>query len=129
MRAAVEATARSVRAGRPVVFAMGGHVVKVGMSPLIIDLMQRGLISALAVNGSFAIHDMEIALIGRTSERIEEVLPEDALGPIVQDQALGVEDAGVRRANLPGDALLQLLELAPGLLQGSIEALHLHHRR
>ncbi|MCZ6602497.1 MAG: hypothetical protein O6952_05780 [Planctomycetota bacterium] len=80
LRDLATAMARAHRESRSIIFAMGGHVVKVGMSPLIIDLMQRGLISALAVNGSFAIHDMEIALIGRTSERIEEVLPEGLFG-------------------------------------------------
>ena len=49
---------------KPIIMAMGAHPVKVGLNPLIIDLMERGWISALAVNGAFMIHDFEIALKG-----------------------------------------------------------------
>src|SRR5688572_5872473 len=59
--------ARCHRTGRHVVAAMGAHVVKVGCGPVVIDLIERGIITALAVNGAFAIHDYEIALEGRTS--------------------------------------------------------------
>ena len=55
---------------RPIVFGMGAHVIKVGLSPLIINLMQRGLISCIALNGAGAIHDVEIALEGKTSEDV-----------------------------------------------------------
>jgi len=58
--------------GRPVVFAMGAHVVKVGCGPLVIDLMERGIVTAIAVNGAFPIHDFEVALIGETSEDVGE---------------------------------------------------------
>lgn len=60
----------SRRAGRAVVLAMGAHVVKTGMSPVLIELMERGMITAVAVNGAFAIHDAEIALFGTTSEDV-----------------------------------------------------------
>ena len=55
---------------KPIIWGMGAHVVKLGLSPLIIDLMQRGWISAIATNGAFMIHDFEIALAGRTSENV-----------------------------------------------------------
>jgi hypothetical protein len=61
--------AAAVRGGRPVILAMGGHPVKVGLSPVIIDLMERGLISLLAVNGSVMVHDSEIAMTGATSPK------------------------------------------------------------
>jgi len=57
---------------RTILFGMGAHVIKVGLNPLIIDLMQRGIISSVAMNGAGAIHDVEIALSGKTSE---DVLP------------------------------------------------------
>jgi hypothetical protein len=58
------------RAKRQIIFGMGAHVIKVGLSPLIIDLMQRGLLSCVALNGAGAIHDVEIALAGKTSEDV-----------------------------------------------------------
>jgi hypothetical protein len=55
---------------KPIVWGLGAHVVKLGLSPLIIDLMQRGWISAIAANGALMIHDFEIALAGKTSEDV-----------------------------------------------------------
>jgi hypothetical protein len=57
--------------GKPVIVTMGAHNVKVGVSPFIIDLMKHGFISAIGVNGAFAIHDSEIALYGKTSEDVK----------------------------------------------------------
>ncbi len=65
-----EITARAHKAGRGIVWGMGGHVVKVGLAPLLADLMQRGYVTSLLLNGSAAIHDYEIALMGRTSEEV-----------------------------------------------------------
>jgi len=56
--------------GSAVVLMMGAHVVKCGLSPLVIDLMRRGLVGHVAMNGAGAIHDFEFALIGRTSESV-----------------------------------------------------------
>jgi len=72
--------ARSHRQGAHLVWALGGHVVKVGCGPLLIDLMERGLVSALAVNGAFAIHDYEIALQGATSERVDVSIRDGSFG-------------------------------------------------
>lgn len=63
-----------------VVFAMGGHVVKVGCGPILIDLMERGIVTALAVNGAFVIHDYEIALQGATSEYVDETIRDGSFG-------------------------------------------------
>lgn len=71
---------RSRKALRPVVFAMGAHVVKVGCGPLIVDLIERGIVTALAVNGAFAIHDYEIALLGKTSEKVDETIRDGTFG-------------------------------------------------
>ena len=59
-----------------IVWGLGAHVVKTGLGPVLIDLMERGYVSAIATNGATVIHDFEIALVGATSEDVDE-----ALGP------------------------------------------------
>ncbi|MBU4229228.1 MAG: hypothetical protein KKG88_02895 [Proteobacteria bacterium] len=66
--------------GRPIVVGMGAHVIKVGLNPILIDLMERGIISAIALNGAGIVHDTEIAMVGRTSEEVGEVLGSGAFG-------------------------------------------------
>ena len=66
--------ARRTDAG--VVWGLGAHVVKTGLGPVLIDLMERGFVSAIATNGAAIIHDVEVALAGATSEDVDE-----ALGP------------------------------------------------
>jgi hypothetical protein len=60
--------------GKPVVWGIGGHVVKTGLAPVIVDLMNRGFVSAVASNGSILVHDTEIALVGFTSEDVDATL-------------------------------------------------------
>ena len=74
------AWADAVKSGKRVIFAMGAHVIKVGLNPLLIDLMERGLISALAINGAGIIHDSEIAMAGKTSEDVSQVLGTGSFG-------------------------------------------------
>ena len=74
--------ARRRRSGQPLVLMFGGHVVKCGLAPLLIDLMQRGYVQALATNGSGAIHDVEMALYGRTSEDVAEGLADGSFGMV-----------------------------------------------
>jgi hypothetical protein len=76
LRRVVEAVAAARRGGRGIVWGIGAHVIKTGVSPVLIDLMQRGYVSALAMNGAGLIHDFELALSGATSEDVDE-----ALGP------------------------------------------------
>lgn len=66
--------------GKPVIWGMGGHVVKCGLAPVLLDLMNRGWITAFAMNGSTSIHDFEIAICGATSEDVEAVLPDGSFG-------------------------------------------------
>ena len=75
-----QAWAGAVRSGRKTIFAMGAHVIKVGLNPVLIDLMERGLISAFAMNGAGIIHDSEIAMAGKTSEDVAAVLGSGAFG-------------------------------------------------
>jgi hypothetical protein len=74
LRQVAAAWVRARRAGRPVLLGMGAHPIKVGLSPVLIDLMKRGLITGVALNGAGIIHDAEVAMVGRTSEDVDEVL-------------------------------------------------------
>jgi hypothetical protein len=65
---------------KPIIWGFGGHVVKVGLAPILIDLMDQGFVSALATNGSGIIHDFEIALCGKTSEDVEQELGSGSFG-------------------------------------------------
>jgi hypothetical protein len=65
---------------KPIIWGIGGHVIKTGMSPVIIDLMRRGFVSAIAANGSVLVHDAEIALVGSTSEDVDASLGAGAFG-------------------------------------------------
>src|SRR6516162_2409910 len=80
LRAAVEAVLNARRRGRALIWGLGGHVIKCGLAPVLVELMQRGFVTAFAVNGSTAIHDFEIALAGHTSEDVEAVLPDGRFG-------------------------------------------------
>jgi len=73
-KAVVRAIADATRTGAGVVWGLGAHVIKTGLGPVIIDLMERGFVSAIATNGAAIIHDFEIALAGATSEDVDESL-------------------------------------------------------
>ena len=72
--------ARAHCQNKQVMLAMGAHAVKVGLSPLILDFMERGIITAIAGNGAVAIHDFEIALAGRTSEEVATAIEDGSFG-------------------------------------------------
>src|SRR5947207_12619324 len=65
---------------RTVVAALGGHVIKTGCAPYLIDWIERGVVTAVAMNGSAAIHDFELAFAGKTSEDVAKQLPAGAFG-------------------------------------------------
>jgi hypothetical protein len=71
---------RARRLGKPIIWGLGGHVVKTGLAPLLIDLMRRGFATAFAANGSVLVHDAEIALVGSTSEDVDATLGAGAFG-------------------------------------------------
>jgi hypothetical protein len=71
LRDAARAIARSVRGGRTVMLAMGGHPVKVGLGPVIAGLLERGVLGSVSSNGSLMVHDSEVALAGATSEDVQ----------------------------------------------------------
>jgi hypothetical protein len=79
-RAVVAAVLAARVQKRAIIWGLGGHVIKCGLAPVLIDLMERGFATALALNGSASIHDFEIALAGHTSEDVEAVLPDGRFG-------------------------------------------------
>jgi hypothetical protein len=76
----VNAMATAKRQGRAIIWGLGAHVLKTGLSPVIVDLMERGFVSAIATNGAGIIHDFEIALSGNTSEDVDATLGPGTFG-------------------------------------------------
>lgn len=116
LREAAGHIVRAKREGRPVILAMGGHVVKVGLGPLIIDLMERGIIDALAANGSVMVHDAEAALVGATSEDVSATLADGRFGVTGETGELinrAIARAAFNDENLGRSLGLALLELNP----------------
>ncbi|MHC4469595.1 MAG: GSU2086 family protein [Planctomycetota bacterium] len=105
LRELVAAVVRARENGRPVVIGAGGHVVKTGCSPILVDLMERGVVTALAMPGSTAIHDWEIACTGETSEDVGADLEDGGYGTATETgrafaeaAAEGRESVGLGRA-------------------------------
>ncbi|MEZ6017833.1 MAG: hypothetical protein R3F49_22200 [Planctomycetota bacterium] len=96
----VERILAACAAKKPVVMAMGAHVLKVGLAPLVNDLMRRGVVTHVALNSAGAIHDFEIATIGRTSENVDTQLPLGKFG-FADETGLGIAEAARRGAH-PG---------------------------
>ena len=80
LKALVEAVVSAHKKNKMIIIMMGAHVIKCGISPLIIDLMKRGVVKAVAFNGAGVIHDTEIAMIGRTSEDVGEAILDGSFG-------------------------------------------------
>lgn len=100
---------------RPVILGLGAHVIKVGLSPVVIDLMERGLVTAIALNGAGIVHDFELAVAGRTSEDVEAGLGTGAFG------MAGETGEEVNRAIVAGDR--------DGLGLGAAVGRHIANRR
>ncbi len=97
--------------GRPIIIGMGAHVIKVGLSPIIIDLMERSVITGLAMNGACIVHDTEVAMVGRTSEEVDQVLGSGAFGAAQETgQAInGAIKRGATEGKGMGEALGEYL--------------------
>lgn len=80
IRNVIAAITNAAKNKRPVCFGMGGHVIKTGMAPILIDLMQKKVLTLIAMNGSGIIHDLETALAGRTSENVAQSLGDGSFG-------------------------------------------------
>ena len=80
LRSLATAIAQARRKGRPVIVGMGAHPTKVGLNPVLVDLMQRDIVTAMAFNGAVVIHDFELALMGHTSEEVENEIDSGRFG-------------------------------------------------
>jgi len=80
LRQAVAAVQRARARKKPIVWGMGAHVIKVGLSPVLIDLMEKGFVTGLALNGAGIVHDFELAVAGQTSEDVAAGLGSGAFG-------------------------------------------------
>lgn len=109
IRAIVDAIIHAYRHKRPIIWGIGAHVIKCGLSPWIITLMRCGLISSVAMNGAGAIHDAEIALIGETSEDVAAGLAFGSFGMVRETtdlMHLALEHPEVQQGNMGmGEAL------------------------
>ena len=93
LRAAADAIVAAREAGKPVAMAMGGHVVKVGCGPVVIDLMRRGIVTAIVCHGATAIHDAEVAMTGATSEDVGDTIRDGRFGMVKETMAFFAEAA------------------------------------
>src|SRR5580700_5259743 len=91
LRDVLAAVHRAKARKRAVVWGLGGHVVKVGVGPLLIELMRAGFVSGIAMNGAALIHDFEIGLAGQTSEDVDASLGEGKFG-MAQETGWGVNE-------------------------------------
>lgn len=102
IRRVIDALVGAKTRGAGIVWGIGAHVIKTGVSPVLIDLMERGYVSALAMNGAGIIHDFEIALAGATSENVEEALAPGRFGMAEETGTLLNEAVRVARAEHKG---------------------------
>jgi hypothetical protein len=102
IRRAVTAIVAARKRDAGVVWGIGAHVIKTGLSPVLIDLMERGFVSALAMNGAGIIHDFEVALAGATSEDVDEALGPGRFGVAEETGVLLNEAIHVARAGSQG---------------------------
>jgi hypothetical protein len=113
--AVVDAVAAAARLGRAVVVMVGGHVVKTGLAPVLLDLVRRGVVTHLAMNGSAAIHDYEVARWGGTSEDVAAGLRDGTFG-MAEETGREMNEAfsrGMADRMGMGEALQRALEDAP----------------
>ena len=116
-RHVVDAIAHATRARRAVIVMLGGHVVKTGIGPLLVDLMRRGIVTDLAMNGSAAIHDYEIARFGATSEDVAAGLRDGSFG-MAEETGRGLNEAitaGLKHGWGMGESVARALEAEPSV--------------
>ena len=97
-RSVLAALERARQKKKPLIWGLGGHVIKVGLGPILIDLMRRGYVNTVAMNGAALIHDFEIALAGATSEDVPKELESGRFGMAEETGAL------LNKAIVEGDA-------------------------
>ena len=107
LRLVVYSIASAVKNKRPVLLMMGAHPIKVGLNPLIVDAMRRGIVNAVAFNGAGAIHDFELCYQGETSEDVQRGLNDGTFGMVDETGRMmnAAMAAGVQRQVGAGRAL------------------------
>ena len=80
LRAAIDAAARAAGRDRTMLWGFGAHVIKVGLAPVVVDLLERGLVTGILLNGAGCVHDLELAMMGHTSEDVASALDEGSFG-------------------------------------------------
>jgi hypothetical protein len=124
-RAVVSAVATAARRERGVVVMLGGHIVKTGLAPVLIELMRRRVITHVAMNGSAAIHDYEVARFGATSEDVAAGLKDGTFG-MAEETGREMNEAfiaGMKAGRGMGEALGVALESATALANGELSIL------
>lgn len=127
LRAVVGAMHRARAHRKAVLWGIGAHVIKVGLGPLLIDLMKRGFVSGIAMNGATMVHDFEIALAGNTSEDVEAGLGRGAFGMATEtglylnEVAVGAQRSGIGLGEAAGKLLVNG-RLKPRFAQASVLA-------
>ncbi|MBI3592997.1 MAG: hypothetical protein HY099_05920 [Nitrospirae bacterium] len=112
LKSVAQAIVRACKNKRPVILGMGAHSIKVGLSPVIIDLMQKGIVTAVAGNGACIIHDFEIAYMGQTSEDVARELCTGTFG-MGEETGRMVNSAitgGVKKGNGIGRSLGEFID-------------------
>lgn len=111
LRAVRDAILLARRQRRKILWGIGGHVIKVGLGPILIDLMNRGFVSGIAMNGAGLVHDFEVAMVGGTSEDVEAVLGHGKFGMAqetglyLNEAALGAQRSGIGLGEAAGKLL------------------------
>jgi len=124
-RAVAGAVAAAARRKRGVVIMLGGHVVKTGLAPVLIELMRRGIVTHLAMNGSAAIHDYEVARFGATSEDVAAGLRDGTFG-MADETGREMNEAfvaGMRDGLGMGESLGRALDAQPSLANAELSLL------
>jgi hypothetical protein len=127
----VDAVVKAVESKKTVIVMLGGHVVKTGLAPVMVDLMKRGIVTHIATNGSAAIHDYELARFGATSEDVAAGLRDGTFGMANETGAemnaaftAGMKD-GIGMGEALGRALDEQKELAGGEMSILLQAYRL----
>ena len=112
IRSVASAVVRARDNGNPVILGMGAHPIKVGLSPVLLDLMERGLITALAANGASIIHDFELSYAGHTSEDVASALRDGSFGMARETGSLinGAIRKGVKAGHGIGRSMGEFIE-------------------
>ena len=113
LRDLARAIAQAARADCPVVIAFGGHVVKCGLGPVIIDLMERGIVTAVATHGAGAIHEIELAYHGETSEDPAQTMRDGRFGMVEETPSYFNDAARLGRHRGLGQAIGDLMNEDP----------------